>query len=68
MAKPLTFTPLSKTPHCAGLLECQKCGYRAISVWPERTPMEDLQCGYCDGVGVLLVNATQHAHRDGDAS
>jgi DNA-directed RNA polymerase subunit RPC12/RpoP len=34
-------------PHIVAELICVKCGKRWIGVWPETTPLRDLECENC---------------------
>lgn len=40
-------------PHIVAELICVKCGKRWIGVWPETTPLRDLECENC-GAGYVI--------------
>lgn len=41
-------------PHRTAEVVCLRCLYRYQAVWPEATPMKDLECSNCERVGYII--------------
>jgi hypothetical protein len=46
--------PEANLPHEVCELMCWNCGSRFISVFPEKTPLKQLECGNCHAVGFMV--------------
>lgn len=40
--------------HRTAEVVCLRCLYRYQAVWPESTPMKDLECPNCERVGYII--------------
>jgi len=43
-----------RMPHRTAEVVCLQCLYRYQAVWPEATPMKDLECSNCERVGYII--------------
>ena len=48
-------TPIEeRMPHRTAEVICLRCMYRYQGVWPEATPMKNLECPNCERVGFII--------------
>ena len=48
-------TPIEiNTPHRTAEVICLRCLHRYQAVWPEGTPMKNLECPNCERVGFII--------------
>lgn len=52
----------AELPHCSAEVICVNCFHRYVAVWPQATPMKELECSECGRIGTIITTGCP-AHR-----